>query len=354
MYKRSFDEPPKKIIEKGKAHLGTFSPVSSRIDIKGMRTPYAGLPIPAFLSQIRIKSRLSFVFNLGNYFGLTEFKDFKVFGLSEVVFWNKETGKRTAYHSIMPARRRFVPTKTSKAICACYQKARKIRLFWEDSHDFFKCQFHLKGDKVRPSAKGKFVSMRNDPLHTDLMFVNPAPTSQRVTATWLTTMTVKGSLHTYTDKKVQEHKVEDGIAMMTMNRSYFKFHTETCIVSGLGNVRGKNIFFNIGKSNIDASDTDKYNNNALIVDGNPTALPPVEITHPFGIDKNWIIQDTEGMIDLTFTPASVKTRIVNVIIMRSSETKVFGTFEGVLLTKDGDKIMLKNFPGIICKNRVRT
>lgn len=353
MYKRLFSEPPKNIVEHGKAHFGTFSPVSSQIDIRGMRAPYAGVPVPSFISNFRIKSRASFAFNLGEYLGFTEFIDFKIFGLAEVTFWNKETGKRNSYHSIMPARRRFVPKKTTKGFCGCYQRRRKIRIFWEDSHDFFKCEFNLKGDNVRPSAKGKMISLRNDSLHTDLMFVNPAPTSSRVSANWLSSMKIKGSLHTFTANRIQEHKIEEGVALFSINRAYFKFHTDTTFCTGLGQVKGKNILFSISSANIDAADNDKYNSNALIIDGNSTALPPVVITHPFGMNNDWIIQDTEGMIDLTFTPMSIQSRILSVILMRTDATNIYGKFEGVLLTEDGERIVLKNFPGYINKNRVR-
>ncbi|MCQ2596655.1 MAG: DUF2804 domain-containing protein [Treponema sp.] len=356
MYKRLFGEPPKKIVENGKAHFGTYSSVSQHLDIKGMRAPYAGVPVPSFLSNIRIKSRITYTFNLGNYVGLTEFRDFKVFGLVEVIFWNKETGKKNSYHAIMPARRRFVPTKTTNAICGCYQRKRRIKLYWEDTHDFFKCRFKIKGDKVRPSAKGKMISMRNDSLHTDTMFVNPAPTSSRVSATWISSMKIKGYLRTYTEKKDPGNKVRrtDGIALVSMNRSYYKFHTRSKIVTGLGQVKDRNILFHISTANIDAADADKYNNNLLIIDGDTTALPPVVITHPFGVNNNWIIQDTEGMIDLTFTPVSVQSRVTNLIIMRASAYTIYGTYEGVLLTKDGEKINLKNFPGIVSSNIVRT
>jgi len=354
MYKRLFSEPPAKIVEHGKAHFGTFSPVSSRIDIKGMRAPYAGVPVPSFISNFRIKSRLLYAFNLGDFIGYTEFVDFKIFGLTEVTFWNKETGKRNSYHSLMPVRRRFVPTKTTQGICGCYQHKRKIRVFWENAHDFFKCEFHVKGDDVRPSAQGKITSVSGDSLHTDMMFVNPAPTSSRVSVSWISTMKIKGSLNTFTDhNSVPEQKMEDGLGLFYMNRSYFKFHTTSALCTGLGQVRGKNLLFSIYTANIDASDSDRYNSNALIIDGEATALPPVVMTHPFGMDKNWIIQDTEGMIDLTFTPVSIQSRILNVIIMRNATTNIFGTFEGVLLTKDGEKIVLKNFPGFINRKRVR-
>ena len=139
-----------------------------------------------------------------------------------------------------------------------------------------------------------------------------------------------------------------------MNRSYFKFHTKHNFVKGIGTVGGKNIIFNIVNSNIDAADDESYNSNGLFINGDLTPLPPVVITHPFGVRKSWIIQDTEGMIDLTFTPVSIQTRVLNIILIRNSSTTIYGTFEGVLVSKDGEKVNLKNFPGIVTKNMVRT
>ena len=348
------DEPPEQIVKNGKAKFGTYKGVSSKLDIKGMRAPYAGVPMPAFLSKLRIKSRLIYSFNLGQYIGFTKFFDFKVFGIVQATFWNMETEKSFAYHAIMPARRRFVPTNTSSAIAACYQNSRQVILFWEDNHNFIKCEFRLKGDRVRPSAKGKMISVRNDSMHTDLMFVNPAPTSSRCTATWLSAMSIKGSLHTYTKDKIPEHKIEDGIATMNLSRAYYKSHTAYEMAEGLGVVQNKKLVFNLAYTNIDASDADKYNSNVLIIDGKATPLPSVVITHPFGTSKTWIIQDTESMVDLTFTPVSIKHRVTNVIVSRTEQTAIYGTYEGVLATKDGEKIYLKKFPGLVFKNIVRT
>lgn len=357
MYKRQIQEPPKKIIENGKAHFGTFSSVSPKLDIKGMHAPYAGLPIPAFISNLRIKSRLSYTFNLDKYIGITEFYDFKVFGLMEVTFWNKETGKRNSYHAVMPARRRFVPINTSKGLCACYMKERRARIFWENDHDFFKCEFNVKGDKIKPSAKGKIISMRNDRADSDSMFVSPSPSKSRCTATWLSTMTIKGSLITFDSKekasKVPYPKGENGLAMVTVNRAYFKFHTRHNLVKGIGKIKDHSVFFNLVTSNLDAADDEHYNRNALIYDGDMTPLPPVVMTHPFGIQQNWIIQDTEGMVDLTFTPLSMQTRDLNILVMKTTSNTIYGTYEGVLLTKNGEKINLKNFPGVITRNMVR-
>ena len=51
----------------------------------------------------------------------------------------------------------------------------------------------------------------------------------------------------------------------------------------------------------------------LFVDGAKTLLPPIKITKPFGFQKKWIIQDTESMIDLSFTPHSDDLRIFSIL-----------------------------------------
>jgi len=349
MYIRELKEPPEKLIQNGKAVFGTFNDVSPRIDIKGMFAPYAGIPVPAFLSNLRIKSRLNYVFSLDSYIGKASFIDFKVIGLAEIIFWNKESGKRYTYHMVMPPRRRFVPTLTTRGICACYRQSRFLKISWGRKHQHHALTFKMKGDSVRPNAEGYIYSPLTDDMHCDILTVCPSPTSSRCSATWLTSMTMKG--HITLNKEAVDDS--EGIAMMNLNRAYFKLHSKSTLTYGLGNVNGKKLAFFIKTSNMDAADSDTYNDNTLFVDGQATPLPPVYITHPFGLDNKWIIQDTESMIDLTFTPVSRTSKTLNLVALRTSYDNIFGNFEGVLITKDGEKITLKGFPGIIYKNLLR-
>ena len=144
-----------------------------------------------------------------------------------------------------------------------------------------------------------------------------------------------------------------GLAAFVLNRTYFKLRSHTKMLYSLGKVKGKDVFFTMQYSNLDAANADLYNNNVLIVDGKPTALPSVIMTHPFGIDKNWIIQDTESMIDLAFNPISTTTRTLNILLLKNTASIIYGTFEGTLLTKDGEKIVLKNLTGILHTDNLR-
>lgn len=349
MYSREFTEAPQQIVKNGKAVFGTFMGVSSKIDIKGMKAPYAGLPLPAFLTQIKIKSRLDYVFLNDKYIGVEETFDYKAFGLIQLIFWNRETGKKYVYYTFTTPRRRLIPKTTSQGISASYQKKRYIKVAWGKNHQHMKMKFKVRGDSARPKARGTLFSPTGSPMHTDALFVCPAPTSSRCTATWISTMNIKG----YISINGVREEASEGLALMMSRRTYMKIRNITTTAWGLGTVKDKSVIFQLSQSNNDAADPDKYNSNLLVVDGKQTALPSVVITHPFGYSKEWVIQDTENMVDLSFKPVSLHKRILNIIAFRTQETKIYGTFDGVLLTSSGEKITLKNFPGILDKNNIR-
>lgn len=350
MYSRTVNEPPELIIQNGKANFGTFLGIPQKFGIKGMRAPYAGIPLPTVISKQRIKSKLNYIFSIDKFIGISEFYDFRLFAFSEIVFWNKETGKKYVYHTIIPTRRHFVPLTTDKGICASYKKRRYIKISWGRKHQHHALSFKVKGDSVRPNAEGFFFSPMGDKMHTDCLFVNPSPTSSRCSATWLTAMNLDGQITIDNEIVDKSH----GLGAMVMNRTYVKVHSIATRAWGLGNLKDKKIVFQLGYSNLDAADPDKYNSNVLIEDGEITTLPSVVMTHPFGVDKKWIIQDTESMVDLTFTPSSLCTRLLNIIFLRRYYTSMYGTFDGVLLNSKGEKIILKNFSGIINRDFLRS
>lgn len=350
MYSREFKEPPAQIVQNGKANFGTFLGISPKFGIKGMRAPYAGVPLPTVISKLRIKSRLNYLFSIDKFIGISEFYDFRLFGLAEVVFWNKETGKKYFYHTVIPTRHHFIPLSTDRGICASYLKRRYIKISWGRKHQHHALSFRVKGDSVRPKAEGFFFSPIGDKMHTDCLFVNPSPTSSRCSATWLCAMSIDGQISIDNEQADKSR----GLGAMIMNRTYVKVHSIATRAWGMGTVGDKKIVFQLGYSNLDAADPDKYNSNVLIQDGKATTLPSVIMTHPFGIDKKWIIQDTESMVDLTFTPASLSSRLLNIILMRRNYTYLYGTYDGVLLNADGEKIVLKNFPGILSRDFLRT
>ena len=102
-------EPPPALVKNGHALFGTFAGHVSQLDIRGLHSPFGGVPLPVFISNFRIKSSLLFNFNAGPYQGLISFFDNKMFGLVEIDLWNKENGRKYVYRNLMGPRHRFIP-----------------------------------------------------------------------------------------------------------------------------------------------------------------------------------------------------------------------------------------------------
>ena len=355
MYNREIQEPPEKIVRNGKIQFGTFGGHLPQLDIRGVRAPFVGTPLPAVITNFRIQSSLVFMFNIGSYIGTVDFFDHKIFGFADVVFWNKETKRKLAFRSFMGPRRRFIPHNMNTGFCASFNKKRYIRISWDHQRDRLSVIFNLKGDNSRPTSQAAFLAQYSNPLMKELLMVVPAPSKRRCSATYVTNPQIHGSLNLEKTKFSEEESQEDldGMALMSVNRSYYNLHTLSEFVMAAGQVNGKNFSFQIFTTQENAVDSDNINGNVLFADGECTPLPPVTITHPFGLSKKWVIQDFENMVDLTFTPASDIRRDISFLVSKSHLRTIFGTFEGVIKTKNGDDIVLHNFEGI-AKNQLLT
>ncbi len=353
MYSRQMTPPPEKLVSQGKPVFGTFDGTPPSLDICGVNRPFGVLPLPPFVTDLRIRSSLAYVFNTEEYIGVVSFLDIKIVGHGEVLFWNKKTGRKYAYHTITGPRRRLISKNTRQGGCISFGHRRYIRLAWDMDKKVMSLVFNLKGDSVRPDITAAFKSDLGDSTFRDMSAVLPAPTMRRCQALWMMTASLLGTLSLNQKGQNQVSSDLQGQALFKSVRSYNKLRTKRREVWGMGKIREKSVAFSICSSSLDAVNPDIYNENVLFVDGKLTPLPPVKITFPFGIGGRWIIQDTENMVDLSFTPLGDHSRIVSLFILRAQKHIMYGTFEGVLKNKDGEEIHLKEFPGVVRKQLMR-
>ena len=355
MYTREIKTPPEKIVHGGKIEFGTYQGLLSRLDIRGVHAPFAGFPLPTVITNLRIQSSLMFFFNVGSYIGTVDFFDHKIFGFAEVVFWNKENSRKIAYRSFMGPRRRFIPHNMENGFCASFNKKRYIRVSWDYKRDKLSMIFNLKGDSSRPSAQAAFIGNYSEKSVCKSATVIPSPSKRRCSATHTLDAKIHGSISLEKTKLSEEINQPDfdGTALFSVNRAYYNIHSVSEFVVATGEINGKRFSFQIFTTKENAVDSENINGNILCYDGELTPLPPVTITHPFGISKKWVIQDFENMVDLTFTPSSENNREVSFLLIKSQLHTVFGTFEGVVKDKNGESITLHNFEGIAKKQLLR-
>lgn len=356
MYSRVSTPPPEKIVRNGKIKFGTFFPVPQRIDIRGVIAPFAGLPLPSLITNFRIRSRIIYMFSVGTFIGFVEIFDGKIFALADVILWNRETGKKYFYHTFMTARLRFVPVNTDKGLFSSFKHSKQIRIMWDREKNKIILTLKIKGDSVYPGIAGFVHSAFEDASFQEFTMVTPAPVTSRCSATWVINSASHGSLSIAPTKSQSPISVTDNSALscFVLNRMFYKFfHSHLKATCGIGMFGEKKLIFRFVNTSFDAIDSNNYNENFLTIDGKTTLMPPVVITHSLGISKKWVIQDTENMVDLTFTPVSVSKRSMHLIFFYTLYNTIYGTFDGVLMNSDGEKITVKDFPGIATSNMMR-
>lgn len=357
VYTREIVSVPRKFVKYGKPVFGIFSGTPEKIDIRGIRYPFAGIQLPSLITNFRIKSTASLEFSIGNYIGTLYFFDAKIYGFAEIVFWDKETNKKYTYRSFMGPRRRFIPHKIKIGYVASFRKSRYIRISWDREADKLSVIFNLQGDSVRPSVQGAFLAKYSDSIFNEITTSTPVYSKSRSSCTYTANIKINGSIsigETKFSPAISMQKT-DGIAIFSLSRQYYNYLTKSENIYGEGELKGKKVTFRISMKQSEF-DADNYNDNLLFVDGECTPLPPVLITHPSGVaefENKWVIQDIENMVDLAFTPISNNARNMSFFFVKADSDSIFGTLSGALKTKDGESLELKEFPAVAKKILLR-
>ena len=348
MYNRNIEEMPDSIINNYKANFGTFKGHPKMLDIRGIYKPYGTLPLPTNITNLGIKSRITYYFNTGDFVGFILFFDAKVFNYCELLYWNVQTQQKYIYKFPLGMKFQFIPHNLNSAYTACKTGKNYLRLSWDRSTKKFSFIFNTKGRNGRNDSQGAFSASFDNPCFTELTSVIPCPTYKRCSAYYDSCLPIKGSIttHSVSQDRSSISSFDEGISFFEMKRSYMKFKSHSECVVGLGFVNGKKISFRIESQLNDLASSEKLNANILFYDGKEYPLPPVLITHPYGTNKKWIIQDTDNMVDMVFNPVAQNNSSYNLFIVNTIYNTHFGTFEGTLLTQDGQKISFKALNGI--------
>lgn len=348
MYSRQLVDLPQSLVKNGKPVFGTFSGHISKLDIRGLRTPFGGFPLPSFISNFRIKSSLTFNFKYGPFIASVIFFDAKIYGIAEVSLWNEETGRKYVYKSLMGPRRRFIPHNMEQGFCASFNKCRYIRVSWDHKRDRFSIIFNLKGDSIRPSVQAAFTGHFSDSQTQEVTQCVPIKSRRRCSASYLATLKIHGTISFEKTKTTQSctFSEEQGEGLFFINRAYYGYITQNQIIYAAGLQNGKQISFLLDNISSNMPDPEFSNRNSLFYEGEYTPLPPVKMTQPFGLSKKWIIQDTENMVDLTFEPISNNFRDLSAFVTKLQFNTIYGKFEGCFKTKDGKIVKISNFGGI--------
>ncbi len=114
---------------------------------------------------------------------------------------------------------------------------------------------------------------------------------------------------------------------------------------------GRTVGLNLGCG---FGDLSKAGENALILNNRIHKLGQVKFDYISGdFMKPWKFTDTEGRLNLVFTPFKDRTAITNLGIIQSEVHQMFGRYNGVAIANDGEKIQIKDLIGFAEEHHAR-
>lgn len=350
LYTREITPPPDKPIKNGKPVFGSFSGAFKKFDIKGLIRPFGNLPAPRIITNTRITGSMRFMFCDEDIIGEIGFFSCFSFSLMETTFWLRKTNQKYSYRQYLPYRFIHMPKRLGYSVTACRKYTRYARIFSRLSHGKLHADFDFLTRDARPPCEGRLDLDASGAEALDFSCVVPHYVSRRCMAVYMHSGVVKGWVSLGYNEEILLKK-ETAVGLLDIRKFYTGVRAKRSLAAGLGKIDGKTLVFQLGSSV--APDSNRHNENIILYCGKRTPLPPVKMTRPYGITGKWVIQDTESMVDLVFTPISQNYRKVNALVFRTEYTTIYGTFEGILLTAEGEELKLKAFPGLIKKYNIR-
>jgi hypothetical protein len=261
--------------------------------------------------------------------------------MAQVVLYDKENEKKYFYRMIKPGFGWNLPKSLVNS-----------SIDSQSSHFYFRIHNWLDADTIRLDINIE-ASRRRPSLTVHLTYnvcsQNVTPMSVSLGITGQQTMyAYKALVPVRGDIVLGGHYInlnrETCSGFFCDYKGFYPYRMQATFCSAMG-FFGENRRFGFHIAENKTGDSNKNNENALWTDGKFTPLPPVRITMSNGTDGDWVIQDVEGMIDLTFTPKELNKSGVKLIFTNAEFIAPLGYYNGVLVNSEGEQIQIKNLFG---------
>ncbi len=348
MYTRELHSPSGRLVEYGAFAYGSFNGPFGRANILDVERPYH-FPVPRPVKDFRINESQSFQTCSDDVFVYLDLYNAKLFTLVYLNVLDRASRRRSHYWRFLPGSRLSIPDSLADSETIFRRGCFDIRL-----------HSHLGAGEIR--LRARVSGFRDSPDIALDMRLDAAP--GRATAlTSVMPLGLNRAVYSYRLPGPAEGRVSIGgrslrvradtaNAMFCDHKGLHPYLTILDWVAGMGrDSQGRRVAFSMADHHVEGQD--KINENALWVDGRLIPLPAVRITRPLGPAGEWIIQDMEGMVDMTFIPETRNSFHVNAIFAESDYHGPFGRFHGWVMDPEGGRVGVDGLYGIGKHKRMR-
>jgi hypothetical protein len=339
MYAREILPPKSSPIEDGNPIYGTWNRAFEGVDLLEIRKPYR-YPLPRWARDCRIKEWEYFSAHDDNFLLEALFCNVKLYRMAQVLLYDKENGEKFIFRKIWPGPGWQLPHSLANASVDSRSSSFYFRIHsWLDA-DTVKLDINIEATRRRPSLT---VHLAYNISNQDVtpMAVSLGITGRRSMYAYKALAPVRGDI-VFAGRHISL-KQDACSGFFCDCKGFFPYRMQATICAAMGfDEENRRFGFHIAENQTRET---KNNENALWVNGQLTPLPSVLITMPNGPDAEWIIQDVEGMVDLTFTPKEANKSGIGLIFTSAEFSVPLGHYNGVLVNSGGEQIQIKNLFG---------
>ena len=340
MYTREILPPRASPIEDGNPLTGTWNRAFEKVDLLEIRKPYR-YPLPRWARDYRIKEWQWFSVQDSHFLLEAIFCNLKLYRMAQVLLYNKDNGEKFIFRKIKPGTGWRLPHSLANSSVDSNSARFYFRIHsWLDA-DTVNLDVNIESRR-RPSLT---VHLAYNVSSRDItpMAVSLGIIERRIMYAYKTLAPVRGDM-VFGGRHISLNP-DTCSGLFCDNKGFYPYRMQTTICSAMGfDEENRRFGFHIAENQI--RETNKNNENALWLDGKLTPLPPVLITMPNGPDDNWVIQDVEGMVDLTFTPKEQNKSGTGIIITSAEFIAPLGYYNGMLVNSEGKQVQIKNLFGM--------
>ncbi len=348
MYSRTIGAQTGRLVEGGNFVYGNFDAPFLRANILDVRRPYHYL-LPRIIKRLRVNEAQTFQFGTDEFFAYADLYNAKLFTLLYFNFYDRIERKRHSYWRFLLGSHLDISDNLSSSDTLYRDSVFDIAVLSRLSSYGISFRGSIHGYHGRPDVDFDIVFNHSAKKVAPLVSSIPLGLNRAIYS-YKAPAPASGILSI--GKKEYRLTEDNSLGVFTDQKGFYPYITKLDWVTGMGRDKGgRRIAFNLTDNHLEHQD--QINENAIWIDEVMYPLPAIKITRPKGPAGDWIVQDLEGMVDLTFHPEVKNSMHVDVIFAASDYHGPFGSFEGCFLTQKGEKIPVGGLFGMGKKKRIR-
>lgn len=319
---RDFNESVTHLVKDGLFQYGnykTFIDILNPLDAKLFHSL-----TPEIFKQSRLKEWHAFQFGDDRFFCFFVIMDLKITSLIQMTFYDKEKRRIYKRHITLPP-----------MILTPLENMLNSSLFYTKDDVLIDLQSNLAEKTFRLN-----LSFKNeiDQLPVRIHLESKSEDSEPL----LSCIPLKDNRAMYAHKQVlpangqimissqvHQFKKEEAFLIVDDQKAFYPFEIMWKWVTCAAFIEGELIGINLTQNQ--STDPEKYNENAIWINGRVELLPAV--TFELGATE-WRIRDSEGLVNLTFVPRLQNTMSEELFYVKSLYKGPFGELTGTIQTKD--------------------